>query len=330
MKKTIIKFVIATWALAGQSLAYSQGGHVVPPPDRAEQAKHARVRQLIDQAGELVRSGDETRAIQVLNDAALVEATIIVGTTGGYFSEAKYAQARIYVKQNKPADALDAYKRVFAWNAVRGDIEGGSGAGVHAAMEYAILLARSGRSEDAKAMYYYGLRAYMSGAISRSMEPAPFLTVFDTNPEGTQWDYTPQRLEAAALMLQAMLSDGTTDFATNLPTSREQFVARARELAPDWFYPVLFRASLAKDGSPQQEQLLSEAQALARNTAERQIVDWYRNDVAEHLALNIANDTPGASDMRLMTLGAERRARMQCLRPNEQVLRRISIQRPGG
>src|SRR5438552_12080448 len=123
LMKTVTIFVIAIWAFAGQSLAYSQGGHVVPPPNPAEQAKHARVRQLIDQAREFVRSGDEPRAIQALNDAAAVEATIIVGTTGGYFSEARYAQARIYVKQNRMTDALDIYKRVFAWNGVRGDIE---------------------------------------------------------------------------------------------------------------------------------------------------------------------------------------------------------------
>jgi tetratricopeptide (TPR) repeat protein len=323
----MISIMCTILVLYGQSASQ---GHVVPPPDPAEQAKHTRVRQLIDQAQSLVQSGDESRAIQLLNDAAAVEATIIVGTGGGHFSNAIYALARLYVKQSRVAEALDAYKRVFAWNAAQGDIEIGSGAGVHAAMEYAILLAKSGRSEDAKAMYYYGLRAYMSGKMSRAMEPAPLLTVFDADPEGIQWDYTPQRLEAAGLMLQAMLSSGRTDFATNVETSRDQFVARARELAPDWFYPVLFKAAQAKDGSPEQEQLLSQAEALARNTAERQIVDWYRNDVAEHLALNIANDTPGASDMRPMTFGAERRARIQCLRPNEQVLRRISIKRPGG
>lgn len=318
-----------TWALACQTVVHSQG-HVVPPPDPAEQAKHARVTQLIEQAREIVRSGDEPRAVQILNDAIAVESTIIVGTTGGHFSNARYALARLYAKQNRAADALEAYKRVFAWNAAKGDIENGSGAGVHAAMEYAILLARSGRSEDAKAMYYYGLRAYMNGGMSRAMEPAPFLTVYDSDPAGIQWDYTPERLEAAALMLQGMLSSGTIDFATNVRTSSEQFVARAHELAPDWFYPVLFKAAQGKDGSPEQDQLLSQAEALARNSAEREIVNWYRYDLAEHLALNIANDTPGANDNRPMTEGATRRSRIQCVRPNEQVLRRISSERPHG
>jgi hypothetical protein len=130
-------------------------------------------------------------------------------------------------------------------------------------------------------------------------------------------------------MVQAMFGS-SKDFATGVTTYSKDFVARARQLAPDWFYPVLFLANNATNGSAQEQQLLAEADALARPGLERQLVEGFRQRLAEwrehceenHLAWSMATDN------RLMTEGAERRKRMQCLRPNEQILRRLSIERP--
>jgi hypothetical protein len=241
----------------------------------------------------------------------------------------------MYIKQGRIADALASYQASFIWrpegfygNTWRGDLEFGYGS-IHSSMEYAILLARQGRSEDAKAMYYFGLRASaMALPTSRSQEPAPFLVVFEPETEGIYWEYTPQRLEAAALMLQAMLSDGVRDFATNTWASKAQLIERAHSLAPDWFYPVLYLANQKDLGSPAREQLTVQAEALAKPGLERQLMLRFRQDIAELLVINEQNDTPGAGDERTMTEGADRRRRMQCLRPNETLLRRLSVERP--
>jgi hypothetical protein len=197
-------------------------------------------------------------------------------------------------------------------------------------MEYAILLAKEGRAEDAKAIYYLGVRAVMLQPQGRSQEPAPFLIVFDPDPEGIYWEYSPQRLEAAVLMVQAMLASGVQDFATNTWTSSRQFIERVRALAPDWFYPVLYMANQRDYGSPEREQLLAQADALAKPGLEKRFIEDFRRAVAAYLAeFEQQNLVPGV-DHSPMIEGAERRKRMQCLRPNEQILRRISIERPGG
>lgn len=324
MKSFVMVFVFAgCWA---QCLAQVGGGSVALPSDPAEDAKLARATQLIEDATSLLRAGNDQGAISMLNQAAEVEASMQT-----FYPRAKYRLARIYVKQNRIADALAAYRACFTWypraqwgGIKRADIKGG---GIQTIMEYAILLAKEGRAEDAKAMYYYGLRSHM-GPMSRSQEPAPFLLVFDPDAEGNYWEYTPQRLEAAAFMVQAMLTDGVTDFASNVRTTVDQLVERALALNPDWFYPVLFNANRKNLDSSSREQLTTQAETMARPGLERQLVARFRQDIAELLVINEQNDTPGAWDRRPMREGAERRKRMQCLRPNEQILRRLSIERP--
>lgn len=292
----------------------------IRPEDPAEAAKSIQVKSLMEQARSLMSRGSMSEALPQLQQAAAIQATMV-----GFKATANLELARAFVKLGRNTDALEAYRKVFCWNASKADLDVGSGPTIHPVMEYAILLAKEGRAEDAKAMYYFGLRHLNDS--DRTKEPVPFLVVFDPEPEGIQWEYTPQRLEAAALMTQAM-HDGWMDFATREQTLPMQIVARVRELAPDWFYPVMFKA--AKNwNSERGPQLVSEADALARPGLERQLVTRYREDLAQHLANNEAADTPLATDMRPMVEGSLRRARMQCLRPNEQVLRRLSIERPG-
>lgn len=299
------------------------------PPDPVAEAKIARAGELIEQARPLARRNEDQQAIAILRRAADIEATI----RAGFWSRAKYALARIYVKQNRIDDALANFKAVFAWNPKsllggikRGDLDGGS---VQAAIEYAILLAQAGRPGDAKALYYYGLRAYLNQELPRDMEPAPFLVVFDLEPEGICWDYSPRRLEAAAMMLSGMLTGGTTDFATGVVTSSRDNIAKARELAPEWFYPVLFLANQANYGSERQQDLLSQAGALVKPGIERQLLDQYRRDLADWRAICDEHGWAQAVDGRPLAEGARRRSQMQCLRPDEQVLRRLSVAMPG-
>ncbi|MBI5706815.1 MAG: hypothetical protein HZC36_07480 [Armatimonadetes bacterium] len=193
-------------------------------------------------------------------------------------------------------------------------------------MEYAILLAKAGREEDAKAMYYYGLRNLNPGQ-TRSVEPSPFLMVFDPEPEGAVWEYTRERLEAAALVVQAMCG-GTMVLATRKQILPEELAIKANRLAPEWYYPLLFKAarSWLANWAPA---LLGEAESLAKPGLESQLVARYRQELAEHKAYIEAEEMFGAKDTRPMREGNDRRARMRCLKPNEQVLKRLSVQFPG-
>ncbi|MCO5297809.1 MAG: hypothetical protein M9921_13235 [Fimbriimonadaceae bacterium] len=293
------------------------------PPDPAEVAKEARISELIGQGHQEERIGNVPAAIAKLQDACVVEAT----RSGGFFSWARLMLARTYLRAGRDAEAIEAYKHVFAWNSAKGDLEPGFGDFVKYAMEFAILLAKTGRPQEAKAMYYFGLRNF-NPFKERPIEPIPFLTVFAPEEEGESWEYTPERLEAAALMIQIM-EGGMLNRVTHEETSAVQLAPRVRELAPDWFYPYLYRAAQGWN-SEQTSSDLALAQALARTSVEREVVELYRRQLAEHKALLEAADLAPSSDLRPMKEGAERRARMQCLRPNEQVLRRISIDLPGG
>lgn len=328
MKQTIT--ILALLALFGQLLAQG-GGRIIFPEDPVEKAKRLQVEDLLNRAKALVASHDDHGAITVLQEAAAVEASI----RSRFQANAEYDLARMYVKLNRIPDALEAYRRSFAWNPKRHEQDGVcqgdldiNGPDINGEMEYAILLAQAGRAEDAKAMYYFALRAHMFEAKSRSQEPAPFLVVFDPEPEGIQWDYTPERLEAAAWMLRAILSSSSTDFATNVTLYEHDFVERARQLAPDWFYPALYLANHNDYDSPRRQQLMAEAESLAKPGLEQQLVEQFRRDLAEWQHICEQNDTPDAYDDRSLTEGAARRKRMQCLRPNEQVLRRLSVEMP--
>jgi hypothetical protein len=330
IRRTQIAAVLGTIVVCAQ--AYTQGGgRIIHPPEPVEEAKNARVVELIDRAKQLVRSNDDQGAIAKLQEAAAVEATM-----ANFHARAKYALASMYVKQNRIPMALEAYRATLTWNPAanfgfhQGDLNIGSHAGIDSVMEYAILLAKEGRAEDAKAMYYLGVRAVMLQPQGRSQEPAPFLIVFDPDPEGIYWEYSPQRLEAAVLMVQAMLASGVQDFATNTWTSSRQFIERVRALAPDWFYPVLYMANQRDYGSPEREQLLAQADALAKPGLEERYIEDFRRAVAAYLAESERQNLVPGVDHSPMIEGAERRKRMQCLRPNEQILRRLSIERPGG
>lgn len=292
----------------------------IRPEDPAEAAKSIQVKGLLEQARILMSRGSVSEALPALQQAAVIQATMV-----GFKATANLEIARTFVKLGRNPDALEAYRRVFCWNARKEDLDVGAGPIIHPVMEYAILLAKNGRAEDAKAMYYFGLRNLNDS--DRWKEPVPFLVVFDPEPEGIQWEYTPERLEAAALMTQA-LHGGWMDFATREQMLPMQIVARVRQLAPDWFYPVIYKAARGWN-SERGPQLVSEAEALARPGLERQLVAKYREDLAEHLAINEAADSPQASDERPMAEGSRRRSLMLCLSPDEQILRRLSIERPG-
>ncbi len=298
-------------------IAFSQGREG-RPDDPAETARHIQVNNLLNQAMELRRSGSPESAIPIYQQAAAIEAQM-----AGVDGRASFELARTLMGLGRQNEALEAYRHVFSWDARRGDLDGSGGHGIFPIMEYAILLAKQGRAEDAKAIYYYGLRNFNTS--ERDREPVPFLTVFDPEPEGTSWPYSLERLQAAALMIEA-IEGGYYDVVSQTRIDPDDLIDRVKILAPDWFYPVMYAAA-GNWSSERGEQLLNQAESLARPGVEKDLIAAYRVQLAEHRANMIAENTPGADDKRKVTEGNARRKRMQCLVPNEQTLRRLSVDR---
>jgi tetratricopeptide (TPR) repeat protein len=282
------------------------------PPELV--ARRKEVSDKLDHGRALIKGGQLSQAVEVLQQAASLEDQVY-----GHRSSAKYELAKLFVRLGREADALDTYRKAYLWNQRAGDISSNGPPAIKIAMDYAILLARSGKQEEAKAIYYYGLRNMNGGSEpSRDLEPVPFLVVFDAEPEGIFWEYTLQRLEAAALMVKAMNTD----------SEQAELIARVRELAPSWFYLKIWKAAAAWK-SPEAAQLLAQSEALASPGLERSLVERYRVELAEHRALNVVRDTPDAEDRRPMIEGVLRRSRMQCLRPNPVLLKTLSVSMPG-
>lgn len=298
---------------------------IIGPPDPVEDAKFERANQLIEQARQLLLVDKIQEGIAKLEEAASVEATIKARPA----SSAKLYLAKLYVKLKRPEDALQAYRGAFLWDedGLPEKLKLDWAGNLKEVMDYAILLAKSGREEDAKAMYYYGLLNF--NQASRHSEPAPFLVVFDPEPEGVQWEYTPERLEAAALMIQELFG-GTHDWITRQVTPAGEVIDRIRKLTPDWFYPVAVLADWQNmmQNKETWAKYIAEAEALAKPGIEKEILATYRMERNELLEKMKKAGVPYLYDNSPMTEGAKRRARMKCLKPNEEVLRRLSTPRP--
>ncbi|MBV6491930.1 MAG: hypothetical protein M5U21_04410 [Fimbriimonadaceae bacterium] len=309
-------WIVTIGILASHALA--QGGKVIRPENPIVTAKRAEIRALQERARVLLRNDQVEQAISVLREATAIEASLDFGTWG----VSGQSLARLYVKLGRTEEALEAYRMLFRWDKAGWVPSGWDLVGPRIpTMEYAILLAKAGRPEDAKAMYYSELRRF-NGSGQRPAEPVPFLVVFDPEPEGVYWEYSPERLEAAALMIMALEGD-SADFVTQEWTHTRDIMRRVRALAPDWFYPVMYLAA-QNWRFPQGPELLALAESLARPGLERDLIAKYRLELAEHKAIIEAEDTPFAWDERPMLEGCARRSRMQCLRPNETILRRLS------
>ncbi|MBS1705646.1 MAG: hypothetical protein JST40_07210 [Armatimonadetes bacterium] len=307
-----------TLFLAKTTLA-QDGGHMVFP-ESPEQTQYRNAWSLLqEKARDLFVAGKFEDAIPVLYDAISAERKISSFNRG---SEGLLALT--YLKLDRPKDALEHFKRTYRWNkhqhyAPEGpDVECGTGDSWLCTAEYAKLLAKQGMAAEAKAMYYFFLRRFNNE--TRSMEPVPFLVVFDQEPLGVYWEYTPERLEAATLMLQIMLGD-------SLLVKEDVAYKRIEELTPDWFYPYIFQGATPfqdsypdgwKGGGP----FVDKAELLARPGLETELMKTYR---AERAAFNklVIPDGEDPADRSPMPEGLRRRRLMTCLKPDPTVLKRI-------
>lgn len=309
MKTMAMKWILSACLVAGVSAAFAQGRDI--RPERPEETVQRNERsKLMDQASLLANEGRLDEAISVLEKAAAIEAKL-----PGFHAVSQYELARVLVQVGRSEEALKAYAKVFRWNDRRGDLEVGTGEVVMPIMDYAILLAQTGRSEEAKAMYYFGLRN-LNLQGERSKEPVPFVVVFDEEADGVVWEYSPEKLQAAALM--AKLVTGASS-----PRVTADALRQIESLVPGWFYPVLWK-SANRLGKDEKEKGLTEANRLAKTDAERRLLAKYRADLAENEAINARQDTPRASDRRPMTDGRTRRAQMAHLKADATLLKSLA------
>jgi hypothetical protein len=140
-------------------------------------------------------------------------------------------------------------------------------------MDYAILLAKSGKGDEAKAIYYYGLRRGFNLSALADFEPYPFLVVFDRdeNPNATVWEYSTENLVAAAMMAKAHGIDKDQDSVLN----------EIRNNEPNWVLPIIYQASKLWKGKRRSD-LVKLAKALATTDIERTWIKAF--EAGENLA----------------------------------------------
>lgn len=319
VKQIVLSGCLLTVALSGlaqvQQPGPGQGGKHIDPPDPALMARLAKIERLGQQAWLAMKAQNTERAVELLRQAIDIQRPY-----GPPYGVA-YDLALVLTSAGRNEDALAAYKLAFKWNEKFSDLECGYGFPIQATMDYAILLARMGKAEEAKAIYYFGLRVRNQSNV-REIEPLPLLTIFDPDPEGIYMEYTPQRLEAAALMVMT-LHGGVLDLATGKVTPAMEILARVKQLAPDWFYPYMWETTQAWKDPKKAAPKLALAEALASDQ-EQQLIDKYKVELAEHIQSNISNDTPRAEDGRPMTEGNRRRALMKVLKPNPTILKSLA------
>jgi tetratricopeptide (TPR) repeat protein len=274
--------------------------------------------QMNDQAKALEEGDQFQEALAIYSEVAEMQEARNI-----FSSRSKYGMARCLTALGREEEALGAFKRAFMWSSRSGRLTLGDGDGdfIRMSADYAMLLAKRGRAEDAKALYYSALRRFNLGGTypnyamegRRYKEPVPFLVVFDPEPLGIAWEYSPQNLEAALKMLLA------------LTTAQKDLLSQVKALRPDWFYPVMYEEVRYGDRNPG---LLAQAEALAKPGLEKQLVATYKVELAEHQAFLDASDLVHVPDRRPMREGNLRRAQMQCLQPDVIRLKSLSTVYP--
>jgi hypothetical protein len=121
-----------------------------------------------------------------------------------------------------------------------------------------------------------------------------YLVVFDPEPGMTVWEYTPERLEAAATLL------ATRDYG-----SRESIatIERIRQVVPEWIVPMMYNSGSLVDRT---QAFLDEVSVCARTEEERAWLDAYR-DIPPVRDQSERHAARRAIEARLAAIGRERR-----------------------
>ncbi|MBL8068456.1 MAG: hypothetical protein JNM28_08400 [Armatimonadetes bacterium] len=167
---------------------------------------------------------------------------------------------------------MDAHAaRAYKW-ALRGDSfygMGGGGSTFQFYPQYIRLLLRQNRLQDAQDVYTVFLDTLSTRVNSMrksphgyDADPFPILVLFHDDPKADVWAFTPNRLEAAVTMLEAMEGDWDAQLAA---------ANKAHALFPEWYVPVAYQAFYVDyfNDLKCDEALYAQAVALARTDEER-------------------------------------------------------------
>lgn len=228
------------------------------PPSAEELAKWQRASEACKRGRELLKEGRIEEAITAIREAIAIEDTI-----PSFISSGRYELAKALTLAGRVDDALAAYKSAFRWDPKRRELDSNGPPFIFLGMDYAILLAKSGKAEEAKAVYYSTLRRLKDNKRG-PQEPFPFLVVFDDDPAMTVWDYSSERLITAATMVKA----------PDMNTEARTLTMQVREREPSWIVPAMHLLTGKWD------QDLQQALLLATNEEERNWVRTYIDALA--------------------------------------------------
>ena len=277
--------------VASLNLALAQGGSTFKGIPAEELALHDKANGAIHRGREFLKENKLEEAIAAFREAILIHREAN-RRFGGFTGSGYYELAKALTMADRPQEALVAYKSAFQWDPKRKDFVLG-GPASRFLMDYAILLAKNGREEDAKLVYHFYLSRHHNLYAGGYIEPFPFIVVFDEDPSMTVWEYTPERLIAAATMAR-LAADGdrlTGDGA--LETTKKVKLVEAT--SPDWAFPSVYR--FRNMTYPEGREFLDFAFGLAANDDERAWINKYYEALGS---------SQGASDMAQRLRDTER------------------------
>ena len=257
MKYTKLLVIGSILSLSCAAAALQDGKYIKPtPPDLL--AKANKQSEAMEAGRGFAAQSRYEEAIKCFREAIKIE-----GTMGDRISTGSYGLAQALTSLGRLDDALLAYKQAIWWDPIRKDLDTNGVNVVLFSMDYAILLAKCGKVAESKAIYYYGVRRFnWPGSIY--MEPVPFTIVFESDSKMTTWQFSVQKLEAAATMAKAPY----------MQYEKSLTLARVRKLEPTWYLPVVLQASLL--GSTARLPFLAEAERLATSEAEKAQIRAFR------------------------------------------------------
>ena len=251
-----LKTITCGLLVASACMVLAQGGKNIRPVDPELLAKHERAGAARDRGREFLKNDQLEEAIAAFRESIEIEITY-----GHHVSIGNYELAKALTAAARTEEALAAYKKAVRWHPGRKDLETNGPPFILIGMDYAILLAKSGKDEEAKAVYYWTLRTL--NRARGSHEPFPFLVVFDLDPDMVFWEYSTERLIAAAMMLRA------PDSGQNARSLAEE----VRMVEPTWVVPVVYLAF--RSSNERRDVLLDQALGLAMVGEEKEWVSAY-------------------------------------------------------
>lgn len=229
----IMKSTIAIALLLVGASVYAQLGNdrsKLPPEPAEKIAAGKQVREAIDRGAALAKiPGKLDEGIRALKDA-LELSKAFDKRYSGFSSRAARELAKALIRAKRDDEALAAFREGFRWHPEQRDLIQ-AGFFLSDIGDYALLLLTAGKSEEAKAMYYYALRQWGHASDANF----PLVVVFEADDTMTVWEDNPEKLRSAILMLRA-INSGDIDGRD----VRKERIEEVQKREPTWIVPIFY------------------------------------------------------------------------------------------